>query len=605
MLDLGIFHYCELAMQNTFARFLCCRFALNGYALRRVGALVVLCMGVAAWADPPIHAGRVAEVVGNVWQLDTETRAWVKLGVNQSVGRGDVLRTDARAHLTMRVGSSTFWLSEQSDLEVLQLDSKDVLLRLARGELAMRLRSDEAAQETRVQTREGLVGANSEGLFRIDQLERGTRITALQGQMQFDADPGAPAQRVWLREGERAWLGWAEAARVERISGNSDTFGAWLLQRDQAEFQQGVGVVQYVSPEMTGAEDLGRYGIWEESPEYGTVWYPNGVAANWEPYRDGRWAWTSQWGWSWVDNAPWGFAPFHYGRWVQYGGRWAWTPGRLERRPSYAPALVQWSGDHGRVAIGIGQIAPQRRVAPTHWMPLAPQQRYMPTHSNSPQYLERFRWDRDVVRQVPHNERPVAFDPWRNEPRSVRPNWNEHNEQRGGRNEPTVQRPAMVAPAPSFPMQAPNVGNPNWERRDTNQGHRPDERQTNHQPTPPLAQPNFPLPAQQNSVPMAPLNQRHAPIFNPMPAAQSMPPVQQQAPAQMPLNREHSNREIVRVPVPPPIFQTPPKPVAPVMTAPTPQPAATPAPARTPREGSNDDEQRRKKHEQQPRGMER
>jgi hypothetical protein len=46
----------------------------------------------------------------------------------------------------------------------------------------------------------------------------------------------------------------------------------------------------------------------------------------------GRWVWVVPWGWTWVDDAPWGFAPFHYGRWV-YVSYWAWVPGPLAVRP--------------------------------------------------------------------------------------------------------------------------------------------------------------------------------------------------------------------------------------------------------------------------------
>jgi hypothetical protein len=35
-----------------------------------------------------------------------------------------------------------------------------------------------------------------------------------------------------------------------------------------------------------------------------------------------------------------GWAPFHYGRWVQVGGYWGWAPGPLVARPYYSPALV-------------------------------------------------------------------------------------------------------------------------------------------------------------------------------------------------------------------------------------------------------------------------
>ena len=105
---------------------------------------------------------------------------------------------------------------------------------------------------------------------------------------------------------------------------------------------------------MTGAEDLDRYGHWESHPEYGPIWTPPPWCPGWAPYRYGHWAWIGPWGWTWVDDAPWGFAPFHYGRWVMVGGRWCWAPGRYVARPVYAPALVAW----------IGEAARQRRLAP-------------------------------------------------------------------------------------------------------------------------------------------------------------------------------------------------------------------------------------------------
>ena len=45
-----------------------------------------------------------------------------------------------------------------------------------------------------------------------------------------------------------------------------------------------------------------------------------------------------------MDDAPWGFAPFHYGRWLWWGNRWHWAPGPKVARPVYAPALVGWMG---------------------------------------------------------------------------------------------------------------------------------------------------------------------------------------------------------------------------------------------------------------------
>ena len=62
-------------------------------------------------------------------------------------------------------------------------------------------------------------------------------------------------------------------------------------------------------------------------PEYGAVWYPSDVGADWAPYRNGYWTEVGAWGPTWVDYAPWGYAPFHYGRWAYVGNRWGWCPG--------------------------------------------------------------------------------------------------------------------------------------------------------------------------------------------------------------------------------------------------------------------------------------
>jgi hypothetical protein len=136
---------------------------------------------------------------------------------------------------------------------------------------------------------------------------------------------------------------------------------------------------------MTGAEDLDRYGSWEQTPEYGPVWAPRAVAPDWAPYSAGHWAYVRPWGWTWVDAAPWGFAPFHYGRWVRYRSRWCWAPGTYVARPVYAPALVGWIGGSNvsvSISIGGGRSAP-----PVGWFPLAPREVYVPPYRYSPRYV--------------------------------------------------------------------------------------------------------------------------------------------------------------------------------------------------------------------------
>jgi hypothetical protein len=78
---------------------------------------------------------------------------------------------------------------------------------------------------------------------------------------------------------------------------------------------------------------------------YGTVWYPRRRAPGWQPYTDGRWVLTSEYGWYWESYEAWGWAVYHYGRWVytsDYG--WVWVPG-----DEWAPAWVDWRYGSGYV----------------------------------------------------------------------------------------------------------------------------------------------------------------------------------------------------------------------------------------------------------------
>ncbi len=82
---------------------------------------------------------------------------------------------------------------------------------------------------------------------------------------------------------------------------------------------------------------LSPYGGWVNVGDYGMCWRPAGVPIGWRPYVDGHWIWTD-YGWTWVSDYRWGWAPFHYGRWSfdpEYG--WIWIPGYV-----WAPAWVEW-----------------------------------------------------------------------------------------------------------------------------------------------------------------------------------------------------------------------------------------------------------------------
>jgi hypothetical protein len=79
-------------------------------------------------------------------------------------------------------------------------------------------------------------------------------------------------------------------------------------------------------------------GSWYQVADYGYVWQPDAATnADWRPYTDGYWAYTDV-GWTWVSYEDFGWATYHYGRWVRledYG--WCWVPGY-----EWGPAWVSW-----------------------------------------------------------------------------------------------------------------------------------------------------------------------------------------------------------------------------------------------------------------------
>ena len=338
-------------------------------------AFLALAASSPAWADPPGRVGRIAETDGNVWLFDDEQGEWVQARRNQPVTEGDRLSAEQGGRAEVQIGSATLRLDGGTDVEFTQLDDARVRARLHGGSVALRTRSGESAREFAVVTEEGRYEPLRPGHYRVDVREQSSLGETLAGAMRFEASDSV----FDLNDGQRAEF-WQErgVTHYAWATPSNDRFGDWVARADREDTRERN---RYVSPEMTGAEDLDRHGRWDRHPEYGAVWYPTVVVADWAPYRYGQWVHSRRYGWTWVDDAPWGFAPFHYGRWVSYGGRWGWCPGQYVARPVYAPALVAWfGGPHVSVGINIGGPA-------VGWVPLAPREIYYPSYNVTNVYV--------------------------------------------------------------------------------------------------------------------------------------------------------------------------------------------------------------------------
>jgi hypothetical protein len=355
--------------------------AMRWLALLLVAGLAWACRPAYAGGDPPGRVGRVTESQGQSWVYDTEANEWIALERNRPITSGDRIAVDADARLELRIGSTTVRLAGGSDFELRQLDDDHIDMALQSGGAAVRVRTPAVAREVQLSTPEGRFTSSGAGHYRVDRRDDASTASALSGEVRFESDDSAltvPAGRSaeFWREGpsNATHYSWSELPQ--------DEFGDWVARANREDDRVAAqNAPQYVSPEMTGWEDLDRNGRWDTHPDYGPIWMPTTVASGWAPYRYGHWAYVRPWGWTWVDDAPWGFAPFHYGRWLVVGGRWCWAPGRYVARPVYAPALVAWIGGPGYSATVVAGGSPY-----VGWVPLAPREPYYPHYATGGAY---------------------------------------------------------------------------------------------------------------------------------------------------------------------------------------------------------------------------
>ena len=100
---------------------------------------------------------------------------------------------------------------------------------------------------------------------------------------------------------------------------------------------------------------LEPHGDWVEVDRYGYCWQPRGASnPAWRPYVAGNWARTD-YGWTWVSREPFGWATYHYGRWIRVRRLgWVWVPGS-----EWAPAWVSWR--RGDRYVGWAPLPPEAR----------------------------------------------------------------------------------------------------------------------------------------------------------------------------------------------------------------------------------------------------
>ena len=326
--------------------------------------------------DPPSRVARLNDSEGSISFRPAGEDDWVAGVPNRPMVAGDDLWADEDSRAEVHVGSAAIRLGAKTGITFLALDDHTTQIRLAQGELIVNARHVDDDDTYEVDTPNVALTFLQPGEYRIDVSEDGSQtiVDVFHGRGRVTGG----GYTYTVVAGQSASFSGSDrlAYDLQQLPGQDD-FDAWAFDRDQQE--NDADSANYVSREMTGYEDLDQYGDWTYIADYGPCWRPRALAAGWAPYRFGHWTWVGRWGWTWVEDERWGFAPFHYGRWANVNNGWFWVPGPAVVRPVWAPALVAFVGGSAgfRSPNGVG----------VGWFPLAPGEVYIPGYRVSRTYV--------------------------------------------------------------------------------------------------------------------------------------------------------------------------------------------------------------------------
>jgi hypothetical protein len=322
--------------------------------------------------DPPTRAARLAFMAGTVSFQPAGTGDWVAPYINRPLTTGDQLWCDSDGRAELQLDGSALRVSGGTAISFINLADEVTQVQLSSGTLILRVRRLDDQETYEIDTPNLAFSVLRPGLYRltVDPSGNSTAIAVHSGQGEVTG--AGVAYPVYAGEND-LFSGTDQLVENTQPEAAEDEFDAWSAGRDSRWDRS--RSASYLPPDVVGYDDLDDSGAWNSTPEYGTVWFPRGMATGWAPYQSGHWAYVAPWGYTWVDDSPWGFAPFHYGRWVWWHGGWGWIPppppGPVYVPSVYAPALVAW--------VGIG--------AGVAWVALGPREVYVPSYPVSRTYV--------------------------------------------------------------------------------------------------------------------------------------------------------------------------------------------------------------------------
>jgi len=290
--------------------------------------------------DPPGRVARLSLKDGEVSLAPAGTEEWADAVVNRPITSGDRVWVDKDGRAELQIGTASVHLDRSTGFEFIELDDDVMQMSLTEGVATVRVRTLGDRESIQMETPNATVKFLHPGDYtvQVDPTSDRTIVRTRNG----EAEVTGASKSFRVRTDEQGTFTGLDGltANIDRLSPRTP-FESWANDLDRrGDNSQSA---RYVSREVVGYEDLDDQG-------------------------------------DWIDDARWGFAPFHYGRWAFVRSRWCWVPGPRHIRPYYAPALVGWVGGPSvSVSVGFG--------SGVGWFPLAPHEVYVPWYRHTPRYV--------------------------------------------------------------------------------------------------------------------------------------------------------------------------------------------------------------------------
>ena len=280
---------------------------------------------------------------------------WTAASINLPLNEGDRLWVPDEAKVETQIrGGVYIRAGEKTAFDVLSLGNDSAQLYLDRGHVYVNNRRG-GIKIIQVDIPLASVRSYDNSIMMLDVDEGGaTEVSVLKGYVYVETRDGSTR----VTSGNTLSVRDNATAEMAMI-GSPDEWERWNLDRDKQLVAWNESS-RYLPEELHEySSDFDMNGRWAYASDYGYVWSPSVTILEWAPYTAGTWMWVRN-NYVWISYEPWGWVPYHYGRWAYVTGRgWCWVP-PIAGAVYWGPGFVGWI------------------MTPTYvaWVPLAPGETY-------------------------------------------------------------------------------------------------------------------------------------------------------------------------------------------------------------------------------------